>query len=85
MSLVLRNRLLIVAGTVAFLFMLLIVPPFCIAAMVLGVLVMVFSVGRDATDERPGQPTNRMSMALGGIAFTGGLLALSLLVSVPPR
>ncbi|NEN05595.1 hypothetical protein G3T36_06885 [Diaminobutyricibacter tongyongensis] len=63
--------------------MLLIVPPFSVAAMILGAAVMVFSVGRDDVEGSPGQRTNRMSMALGGIAFTGGQVAVAISVYVP--
>lgn len=83
MSLKTRNRLLITAGTVSFVMMLLVVPPFSLAAILLGALVMVFSVGRDGSDTREAWATNKGSMVLGGVAFTGGLILVALLLYRP--
>ena len=83
MSLKIRNLWLMVVGTVSFVMMLLVIPPFSLAAVVLGTLVMVFSVGREGSDTREPWPTNKGSMVLGGLGFTGGLLMLSLTIYRP--
>ena len=83
MSLKIRNLWLMVVGTVSFVMMLLVIPPFSLAAVVLGTLVMVFSVGSEASDTRELWPTNKGSMVLGGLGFTGGLLMLSLTIYRP--
>jgi hypothetical protein len=63
--------------------MLLVIAPFALAAAVIGTGVMVFSVGRDGDENREPWPTNKGSMTLGALGFTGGLVLLALAVYQP--
>ncbi|MDN4615123.1 hypothetical protein P5G50_11750 [Leifsonia sp. F6_8S_P_1B] len=83
MTLRTRNLLLTVGGTLSFVLMLLVVAPFALAAVVTGVGVMVFSVGRDGAENRQPWPTNKRSMTLGAVGFTGGVVLLALALYRP--